>query len=94
MNGFKQVLVERHIGAVLVGFILAQGLMALVSVIMYPIQNAFLRSQNAAFASSPPTFSLPELLLGLLRVAVTISVGLLLLKWLYLPKETEVAKAE
>lgn len=90
MNKLKNVLVERHIGAVLIGLILAQGVSALVAVILSPLQNAMARSRASVFDRFPPVFSTYELVMGFARAAVVLGIGLLLVKWLYMPKEEAV----
>ncbi len=93
MNKIKNVLVERHIGAVLIGLILSQGVAGLAAVILSPLQNAMARSHASVYDRFPPVFSPYELVVGSARAAVMLAIGLLLLKWLYLPKE-EAAEEE
>src|SRR5512147_3144751 len=96
MNKIKQVLVDRHIGAVLIGLVLSEGMTILAATLVSPIANAFMRSRQklGVFDSAPPIFSPYELIIGFSRAAVVIAIGLLLLKWLYLPKEEEVAETQ
>jgi hypothetical protein len=90
------VLVERHIGAVLIGLVLSEGVTILAATLVSPIANAFMRSRQrlGVFDSAPPIFSPSELIIGFSRAAVVIVIGLLLLKWLYLPKKELVMEEE
>lgn len=85
MRAFKSVLVDRHIGAVLVGFVLAQGVASIVELIMVPVGNAAFRwTSNPDFTRLPPIFPPSEIFIGLARSAILVGVGFLILKWLYL----------
>jgi len=81
----KSVLIDRHIGALLVGFVLAQGVASLVGLFLVPIGNASLRwVTNPGFTTLPPLFPPGEMLIGVARTVAYVGVGLLILKWLYL----------
>lgn len=81
MNKFKDALVDRHIGAVLVGMILSHGVTGLVAALAYQLPRLIMRTPSSMFE-----FSASELVVGFAQAVATIAIGLLLLKWLYLPK--------
>lgn len=88
MKALKAVLVEKHIGAVLVGFILAQAVNHLVTLVLTPVTNGAVRwVRDVDRVSLPPIFSPAELIVGFVRTALFLGAGLLILKWLYLERQ-------
>ena len=92
LDRVKTALIESYSGAVLVGWILAQGVMSVVGVVMYPamqlVNRRFVRQQGSVLGSNRPEIDLfdpIQLGVGALKAVLILGAGLLLLRWLYMP---------
>jgi hypothetical protein len=89
---FRTALITSYSGAVLVGWILAQGVMSGVGLVMYPamqlVNRQFVRQQGSVLGSYRPEINLfdpVQLGVAALKAALILGAGLLLLRWLYIP---------
>lgn len=88
MERVKTALITSYAGTILTGWILANGVMSVISIIMLPILQVLDRSYNQQSALGTSSFRLfdpTQLALGALRAVLILAAGLLLLRWLYMP---------
>jgi hypothetical protein len=97
MKRIKAALVSSYSGAVLVGWLLAQGVLSAIGVIIYPaFQFAIYRQQASAFGGPVRDINLfdpSQLGIAALKTILTLGVSSLLLKWLYFPDKIVVEEA-
>ena len=83
----KRALVESYVGAIALGYLLAQGILHFVNVFASPVASWFSRKQYAAFVpgstASPARFPLEAALPELIRFFLLLVIWFFLLRWLY-----------
>jgi|SRR4051812_15676276 hypothetical protein len=98
MERIKTALITSYSGAVLVGWILAQGVTSAVGTLLFPVMQLvnrqYISRQGSVLGGSRIEINLfdpAQLAVGALRAALTLSIGLVLLRWLYFPDKSMVA---
>jgi Zn-dependent protease len=94
LERLKRSLVQSYIGAIALGYLLAQTILHFVGVFAAPLAGWVSRKQYGGFlphSGSLPGFSLQDAVPELVRFAVLLLVWYVLVRWLYFPpvKETE-----
>jgi hypothetical protein len=85
-NQLRRVLVESFVGAIALGWLLAQGLMHFVDVFAAPIGTWVARAEYREFANHPSVstaFTFQSALPELAKSAALLSLCYALLRWLY-----------
>ncbi len=97
----RAALISSYAGAILVGWTLAQGVGNVIGLVMMPIANLAIRYSNQGSwyrTQETKIFDPISLGVGAAKAAVVLAIGLLLLKWIYIPdmppKEGDVAEEE
>jgi hypothetical protein len=83
----KQALVESFVGAIALGYLLAQGILHFVNIFASPVAGWISRKQYGGLApgtTSLPGFSLQDALPELVRFVLLLLVWFVLLRWLYI----------
>lgn len=92
-NRLKGVLVESYVGAIGLGYLLAQGVLHFVSIFASPVATWVSRKQYgylAPSAAAPPAgFPLEAGLPELIRFILLLLVWFILLRWLYFTPASE-----
>jgi hypothetical protein len=84
MRRLKEILRNEYIGAVAIGFLLAQAAAALINVIGQPIVTYYqLRSRPTAAFAAQSLFNWPQIFSQLTSMVLHLIVALLLIWWLY-----------
>lgn len=95
LNTIKRILLTQYIGAIVTGFITAQGIAGVVTAILLPLQWRLLM-RNRQWPSSfgggdaPRTFDWNETLIALVRAALNLLVAYLLVRWLYMERVEQI----
>jgi len=95
----KRILLTQYIGAIVTGFMTAQGLAGVVAAIIFPLQWQLLMRNRRGPGSfgggdAPRTFDWNEALVALVRAALDLLVAYLLVRWLYMERETHTNETE
>ena len=93
MKRFREILRNEYIGAIAIGFLLAQALGGIISVIMQPILT-YIQNRgrpSSIFAPARSIFNWPELILGLISIGLHLLFVFLLYLWLYRRKQLPAA---
>src|SRR5579864_5977285 len=89
MNRIRDILRNEYIGAIAIGFLLAQALGGIVAVVLQPIimliQNR--GRSSSIFASAPSIFNWPQLILGVISAVLYLIFAMFLFVWLYPKKQ-------
>ncbi len=86
LERMKQAIVESFVGAIALGWLLAEGIMHFVGIFTSPVAGWITRSQYREFsqgALAAAGFSLKDALPEALRSFVLLIVWYVLLRWLY-----------
>ncbi|HXW15382.1 MAG TPA: hypothetical protein VEN79_12815 [Terriglobia bacterium] len=84
MRRLKEILRNEYIGAVAIGFLLAQAAGALISAIAQPIVTYYqLRSRPTSAFAAQSVFNWPQIFSALTSMLLHLIVALLLIWWLY-----------
>jgi hypothetical protein len=84
MRRLKEILRNEYIGAVAIGFLLAQAAGALINAIAQPIVTYYqLRSRPTGAFATQSVFNWPQILASLTSLVLHLIVALLLIFWLY-----------
>lgn len=86
MNRIKQVLVEKHIGAILIALFLNRSISFAFETITIPISNRMLAATWQTMGQ-PPNLSPYQVVMNLAGVILYGGAAALLLKWLYFPSQ-------
>src|SRR5215471_5182156 len=91
MRRLREVLVNEYIGAIAIGFLLAQAAGGVVGVILQPLITYFEQRgrPQSIFAPTPSVFNWPQLIVGTVSVVLHLLAAWLLLYWLYLRKRPQ-----
>ena len=86
----RETLISSYAGAIMVGWTLAQGVTNLIALVLAPVMNLAVRYRNqpqGGFYPSAETriFDPIELGVGAVKAAVVLGIGLMMLKWIYMP---------
>jgi multisubunit Na+/H+ antiporter MnhB subunit len=93
MRRIREVLLNEYIGAIAIGFILAQVVAGIVSTVVTPIAFYWESRRRPANAFESRAFSWESLLVPLVSVVLYLLAAYLLVHWLYLrPVEETVEK--
>ena|SRR5438045_4067244 len=95
LKRLKQALVESFVGAIGLGYLLAQGILHFVNIFASPLTGWFTQNQyrgamaSAGIPTRPPLqYAVPELI----RFVVLLAIWYVLLRWLYFkPRQTDPA---
>ena len=97
LERLKQSLVESYVGAIALGYLLAEAILYFVNIFAAPIVGWVSRKQYGGLAPKDthlPGFSLEDALPNLARFVVLLVVWYVLVRWLYFkPVEREGATA-
>jgi len=95
MRRLREVLVNEYIGAIAIGFLLAQAAGGVIGVILQPLITYFENRsrRQSIFAAPPSVFNWPQLILGIVSIVLHLLAALLLYLWLYRKKKLEPAVA-
>ncbi|MFZ0855248.1 MAG: hypothetical protein WAN10_00180 [Candidatus Acidiferrales bacterium] len=87
-RGLKRALVESFVGAIALGYLLAQGILLLVNVFDAPIAGWVEQKQYREILShgAPTAFPFADALPELAKCLGVLLVWYLLLRWLYFPR--------
>jgi hypothetical protein len=84
MKRLKEILRNEYIGAIAIGFLLAQAATALISSIAQPIVTYYqLRSRPTSAFAAQSVFNWPQIFSALTTMVLYLIVALLLIWWLY-----------
>ncbi|HEY6971133.1 MAG TPA: hypothetical protein VJA94_18130 [Candidatus Angelobacter sp.] len=90
MRRLREILRDEYIGAIAIGFLLAQAIGGVIGVILQPLITYFQnRGRRPSIFASQTNFNWPELILGVISIILHLLAALLLLYWLYLKKSPE-----
>jgi hypothetical protein len=86
----RETLISSYAGAIMVGWTLAQGVTNLIALVLTPVMNLAVRYSNQPQRGFDPSaeiriFDPIQLGVGAVRAAVVLGIGLMLLKWIYMP---------
>jgi len=96
LNRLKRVIVESYVGAIALGYLLAQSLLHFVGIFSWPVARWISRGEYREIvphASAVVGFSFRDALPELVNFLVSLIVWYVLLRWLYF-KPLEGEKAE
>ena len=83
MKRLREILLTQYIGAITIGFILAQAAIGFVSEITQTVAGYWvLQSQRSALGPST-SFPWANFLTSMVSIALNLVVGFLLIRWLY-----------
>jgi hypothetical protein len=85
MRRIKEILQTDYIGAIAIGFIVAQSIVAVVGCLIETVASYWQMSRQNGSLLGRPTFSFPweGLVLGLITSALYLLAAFLLARWLY-----------
>lgn len=84
MRRLKEILRNEYIGAIAIGFILAQAAGSLINAIAQPIVTYYqLRSRPTSAFATQSVFNWPQILASLTLMLLYVIVAFLLIFWLY-----------
>ena len=90
MRRLRETLRDEYIGAIAIGFLLAQAIGGIIGVILQPLITYFQnRGRRPSIFASQTNFNWPELILGVISIVLHLLAALLLLYWLYPKKSRE-----
>lgn len=91
MRRLREILLNEYIGAIAIGFLLAQAVGGIISVILQPLITYLDNRGRPAsiFAPAPSIFNWPQLILGIISIVLHLLAALLLYLWLYRKREPE-----
>lgn len=90
MRRLREILLNEYIGAIAIGFLLAQAIGGIIGVILQPIITYFEnRGRPQSIFASQSNFSWPSLVLSAISIVLHLLAAFLLLYWLYLKKTPE-----
>lgn len=86
LDRLKQALIETYVGAIALGYLLAQGILHFVNIFASPVAHWVSRKQYGGLVpgtTTLPGFSLQDALPELVRFLLLLLVWYALLRWLY-----------
>jgi hypothetical protein len=86
LNRLKRALVETYVGAIALGYLLAQGILHFVNIFASPVARWISRKEYGGLVpgtTALPGFSLQDALPELVRFSLLLLVWYALLRWLY-----------
>ena len=90
MRRLRETLRDEYIGAIAIGFLLAQAIGGIIGVILQPLITYFQnRGRRPSIFASQTNFNWPELILGVISIVLHLLAALLLFYWLYGKKAPE-----
>lgn len=89
MTKLREVLLQESIGAIAIGFVLAQAVGAAVSTSMQAIMFYIGPRRDSIFSTAPRVFPWGNIVLPLISLVLYVLVAYLLLYWLYLRKRQD-----
>lgn len=93
MRRIREVLLNEYIGAIAIGFIVAQAVAGIVSTVVQPVAFYWESRRRPANFFESPAFPWDSVLLSFVSVVLYLLAAYLLLHWLYLrPSEQAVEK--
>jgi hypothetical protein len=94
MQRIREILLTEHIGAITIGFILAQAITGFVSTFVQSGAVYWVsRNTTASVFAGRQAFSRSSLVIPLIAVALYFLVAYFLMRWLYLQPKTQVTPA-
>jgi len=96
MKRVREILRNEYIGAIAIGFLLAQSLGGIISVILQPIIT-YIQTRgrpSSIFAAAPKIINWPQLILGVISVVLYLLFAMLLFVWIYPRKQFPAAYAD
>ncbi len=86
MQRLKEVLVEKHIGAILIALLLSQTFTNLVYTLSVPIRNVLINATGSPLMQQP-LLAPDQITAGLVNIVLYGAAAGVLLKWLYFPPQ-------
>lgn len=99
LSTLKRILLTQYIGAIVTGFITAQGILGVVTAIILPLQwHLLMRGRrwpsSFGMGEAPRTFDWNEALVALVGAALNLLVAYLLVRWLYMEQKEQTKETE
>jgi hypothetical protein len=95
MKKLREVLLTQYIGAIAIGFMLAQTVTGVISGIVQTGVTYFSAShESSSVLGGPPVFPWKTLIFWLVTVILDLLVAFLLIKWLYFSDEADQNSSE
>jgi len=95
MSRLRKILREEYIGAIAIGFLLAQAIGGIIGVILQPIIDYFENRgrPQSIFAPQHSSFNWPSFILNVISILLHLLAASLLYYWLYVKKSPETVVA-
>ncbi len=99
LSTIKRILLTQYIGAIVTGFIAAQGILGIVHAIILPLQwRLVMRDRrwpsSFGMGDAPRTFDWNETLVALVNAALNLLLAYLLVRWLYMERDKGIKEKE